>query len=750
MVPPSVGTEFEIAVAVSLTGPGKTAGDPVLNGARLAVEEANADGDGVPVELVTYDDKSSPDGARDAAQHAVADNAVAVVGPAISVLSLAAGPIYAQNGLVSITPTAHSDRVTVNRTTFRPVFSTSEMGRWLVVYVRHVLGLRKVVVLYKDDGFGQPMRDGVIAAGKWLGVEATVKPVTTQADREATAAERANDADNTPIILGMIDSDAAPLLVALRRAGVGAPILAPSALAEDAFAATFSAEPESEQNPGFFTDGIYAVAPAMIDSANAETLAVSARYRARFGKDLNWEVVQGYDSMRLAISAARAADAKVGAAGAIAARRQAVRDFLVGLNSPETAVQSLTGPLWFTPERGRRQAVRVGRFHGSLFDSAPVQLVPVESTSAAERASHAVLEIAPGQFAKRQQVAYAGIYLNEISRIDMAPSTFTADFYLWLRFSLGAPTAGAADPTEIDFPDMVRGSFDAKRPASAGDLDDGTTYRLWRIRGDFKNDFDLHRYPFDAQKLVARLFNARAASDQIVYVQDRRSIRGSNVDFQTAHLAAPSAIASSHAEPNPSASPSHGEANESVSPDAFRNLTQWDPARVNERRDILVTDSALGDPRLVGVARMRELSGYRIEVEVLRRTVSTLTKTLLPLAIMTLIMYASLYFPHGLVKEKVTVAITGALSGAVLLSSVNSQLGTVGYTMAVEYVFYIFFGLCLLCIVSVLAAERLRVAGHGAYAVRTEIGTRWLYLAAIIVTSAMAVVAASQWQAHRP
>jgi hypothetical protein len=49
------------------------------------------------------------------------------------------------------------------------------------------------------------------------------------------------------------------------------------------------------------------------------------------------------------------------------------------------------------------------------------------------------------------------------------------------------------------------------------------------------------------------------------------------------------------------------------------------------------------------------------------------------LALMALIMLASLYFPHALVKEKITVAITAALSGAVLLASINSQLGNGGY-----------------------------------------------------------------------
>jgi hypothetical protein len=48
-------------------------------------------------------------------------------------------------------------------------------------------------------------------------------------------------------------------------------------------------------------------------------------------------------------------------------------------------------------------------------------------------------------------------------------------------------------------------------------------YRLWQVTGDFKNDFDLRRYPADRQTLVMRFFNANAASDRIVYVRDRLS-----------------------------------------------------------------------------------------------------------------------------------------------------------------------------------------------------------------------------------
>src|SRR3954462_7160919 len=78
------------------------------------------------------------------------------------------------------------------------------------------------------------------------------------------------------------------------------------------------------------------------------------------------------------------------------------------------SVPGLLGPIWFQPDRGRDLPIRVGRFAGGRFESAPLQLVPVARPSREELASGAEIQIAPGRYARRQQVVYAGIYLNEI------------------------------------------------------------------------------------------------------------------------------------------------------------------------------------------------------------------------------------------------------------------------------------------------------------------------------------------------
>ena len=164
-------------------------------------------------------------------------------------------------------------------------------------------------------------------------------------------------------------------------------------------------------------------------------------------------------------------------------------------------------PIWLDKERGRSQAIRIGRFAAGHFESAPLQIVPVTTPSASDLASGAVFQMQPGRFVREQRVVYTGVFLNGISHIDLTRSSFGADFYLWLRFAKSAGTE-SVDPTDINFPNMLSGSFDHARPAESGDMPDGTTYRLWRVQGEFRNDFDLHHFPFDRQRLELPFFNA--------------------------------------------------------------------------------------------------------------------------------------------------------------------------------------------------------------------------------------------------
>ena len=522
-------SSLRLAVVSSISGVFEVSyGRPFLDGVRLAVEEANAAA-GTRIVLDIQDDRGTEEGAREAATRIVATDALAVVGPPLSTSSLAAGPVFAKAGLASIVSTVESDLVTDNATTFRASFKNSDLGASLANHLRHALGGKQAAVIFADNAYGRTIADGFRRGAERLGLTATFHGFKTAAERDEAARLVAADPGRPAIVLAMLEDDAVPVMVTLRRAGTTAPVLGPTGMGNESFADKFKDLPEEQRTRGFFTRGVYAAVPVILDSANAETLAFAERFHARFGKDqaaVSWLAVQGYDAARLAIAALREA-APGKAAADVAGRREAVRAFLLSLDSPAHAVAGLLGPLWFTPDRGRDLPIRVGHFNRGRFESAPLQLVPVTNPEAREIASGALVEIGAGQYARRQQVVYTGIYLNEIPRMDIAQSFVTADVYVWIRYASGV--ASGTDPTQVEFPDLVRGSFDPAQPVAKRDLDDGMTYRLWRLHGDFKSDFDLHRYPADLQRLVIRFFNPHAASNRVIYVLDRSLLDPSGV-----------------------------------------------------------------------------------------------------------------------------------------------------------------------------------------------------------------------------
>ncbi len=74
---------------------------------------------------------------------------------------------------------------------------------------------------------------------------------------------------------------------------------------------------------------------------------------------------------------------------------------------------------------------------------------------------------------------------------------------------------GGADdlPTDVEFTGFS-GAFDPARPLQSG-REDRLNYRLYRVSGTFKANFDLHDYPFDRQLLLIHLMNRSRPLDEV-------------------------------------------------------------------------------------------------------------------------------------------------------------------------------------------------------------------------------------------
>src|SRR5262249_51244527 len=260
------------------------------------------------------------------------------------------------------------------------------------------------------------------------------------------------------------------------------------------------------------------------------------------------------------------------------------------------------------------------------------------------------------------------------------------------------------DPTQIMFPDLKDPkSFGPDKLVEGGTQDD-LNYRLYRLSGDFKANFDLHDYPFDPQNLIIRFQNISKPRQQVAYAVDTFGLRVDEASY------------------------AHGN------PDAFRDLQLWRVSGVRPLVGYVSTASTLGKPSLISTDNRVEYATYDTEIKLHRDAIAFIAKSLMPLFLLVLVVFATLFFPYSLVKERTTIPVTGILTSAVLMISINGQLPPVGYTVAIEYAFYVFFGLCLMAMLSGFTCESLRARNRQGLSAAIDRGVRVTYAMTVIVT----------------
>src|SRR3712207_1133784 len=99
---------LRIAVALTLSGPSGNIGADVLQGIRMALEEAGPQA--AAVELAVIDDGGEAEAAREAGRRVAAGEALAVIGPSLSTMALVVEPIYAEAGLAVVAPNIATDQ----------------------------------------------------------------------------------------------------------------------------------------------------------------------------------------------------------------------------------------------------------------------------------------------------------------------------------------------------------------------------------------------------------------------------------------------------------------------------------------------------------------------------------------------------------------------------------------------------------------------------------------------------------------
>jgi ABC-type branched-subunit amino acid transport system substrate-binding protein len=707
---------IRIAFANSMTGIAGFAGQQSLVATRLYIDEVNRAGgiNGHPIELMVFDDKSSGDTAT-ANVAAIADSpCVAVLGHYLSGASVAAGPLYRDAKIPALTGQSAADEVTAgNPYYFSAQTPNRYQGEFLAEYINSVFTSRESLYMsapdidfvYSGDAFGRSLLNGYTLGNGGKAPRAwEVEPGKDKlaASLQAAAEALAKEPEPRIIIIG-VSTDIMPnVIVGLRRAGIHSIMFLSAGGANVDILKALANEPEERDTPGFFAQNLYAEAPLLLDSAGEAGQEFAAAYARRTGDRAGWIPAKANDAARLIVAALRRANIR-DVPTSKAEDREKIRATLAGIDNPSHAVIGLDGPLYFSNNRDMPRPMRLGSFQSGRLITSPLQLVLVADPTLVDLDSEMkkgnIVQIGDS-FYWLQRVVYAGIDINQLDRVDVRNSSFNVDFYLWMLYG-----GDGDDPTHVTFPDLKDvDAFDPAHPLESG-MQSDLNYRLYRVTGDFKQDFDLHDYPFDQQNLLIRFQNTNKPRQEIAYVIDTF---GLHVDDAS---------------------------NARVNPDAFRGLQLWHLNAVRPFVDYVSTSSTLGKPSLIANDNRTEYAGFDTEIQLRRDYIAFMIKTLMPLFLLVLVVFATLFFPNSLTKERTTIPVTGILTSAVLMISINSQLPAIGYTVAIEYIFYVFFALCLMAMITGFLTEILRNKKRHGVSVALDVGSKLVYATTVFVTA---------------
>lgn len=105
-----------------------------------------------------------------------------------------------------------------------------------------------------------------------------------------------------------------------------------------------------------------------------------------------------------------------------------------------------------------------------------------------------------------------GVYINDITAIDLKSSTATVDMYLWFR-----TRSKDVDPLETF--ELVNGRVEEKSSVVKKQYN-GVYYASARIQARVKQHFNLAAFPLDRQRITLLIEDAQSDVNQLVYVPD--------------------------------------------------------------------------------------------------------------------------------------------------------------------------------------------------------------------------------------
>ena len=237
----TANAQIKIGVAGPITGPNAAFGAQLKNGAEQAAADINAKGgiNGQKIELVFGDDVSDPKQGVSVANKMVGDGVKFVIGHFNSGVTIPASEVYAENGILMISPSATNPKITERGlwNVFRTCGRDDQQGEVAGKYIAENLKGKKIAVVHDKTTYGKGLADETQKAMNKLGVKEVLYEGINTGEKDFSALVSKIKAAGADIVYwGGLHTEGGLIIRQMRDQGLSAVMLSGDGLVSDEFA----------------------------------------------------------------------------------------------------------------------------------------------------------------------------------------------------------------------------------------------------------------------------------------------------------------------------------------------------------------------------------------------------------------------------------------------------------------------------------------------------------------------------------
>jgi branched-chain amino acid transport system substrate-binding protein len=303
--PPPPPLVVKIGHAAPLTGPQAHIGKDNENGARLALEDANAANikigeQVVKFELLGEDDQADPKQGNLVAQKFVDAKVNAVVGHLNSGTTIPASKLYSDAGIPQVSPSATNPQYTNQgfKTAFRVMANDEQQGKVLGEYAVKNLKAKTVAIVDDKTAYGE----GLATEFKKAAVAAGIKVVAEEhTDDKAvdfkSILTKIKGKKPDLIFYGGMDPQAAPMAMQIKQLAIKSKLL----MGDGGCTSEFI------KNAGDAAEGHYCSLPGIPYEKMPGGPKFIERFKAKFNSDIQLYAPYAYDAAMVIVEAVKRA-----------------------------------------------------------------------------------------------------------------------------------------------------------------------------------------------------------------------------------------------------------------------------------------------------------------------------------------------------------------------------------------------------------------------------------------------------------